>query len=88
MKQQTEMAGAMKILHNLPDNVVIQFPSGQWGFVGRVDARLMYEQKDGSPASAEQIAKVMQHGSGLVRDVQRRTWDTKEEALTAAQQLT
>ena len=34
---------------NLPENVVMQYPTGKWGFVGRVSLSLTYGRKDGAP---------------------------------------
>jgi hypothetical protein len=75
----------------LPTNVVIQFPSGRWGFVGHVDARLAYAMKDGSPVAAPLIAELRESSNpGMVeslRGVVTRTWGTEAEALAAAQEV-
>lgn len=40
----------------LPQNCLNHYPSGRWGFVGSVDARLAYVRKDGSPATDDDLA--------------------------------
>jgi N12 class adenine-specific DNA methylase/broad specificity phosphatase PhoE len=66
---------------------VIQFPSGKWGFVGSVPNDLGYEQKDGSPATPEQVSNIKQFGAGFVSGVRKRGWDTKEQAIAEAARL-
>ena len=66
---------------------VIQFPSGKWGFVGNVPSDLSYEQKDGTPATSEQISNIKQFGAGFVSGVRKRGWDTKEQAIAEAARL-
>ena len=68
----------------LPTNSLIQYPSGRWGFVGRVDAELAYvDAATGGPATPEQMKDARQFGPRLAR-VKERAWDTAEEALAAA----
>ena len=64
----------------LPKNIVEQYPTGRWGFVGSVRADLAYVQRDGSPATDEQIEKCQQFGPRLAR-LTTRTWPNKEAAL-------
>lgn len=64
----------------LPENDVIQFPTGRWGFVGRVRADLAYVAKDGTPATEEQLDTAQRFGPRLA-GVTTRTFDTREEAL-------
>lgn len=71
----------------LPRNSLIRFPSGRWGFVGRVDPALAVERADGTPATDEEVAKARQFGMGLFRDLRRPTWATRGEALAAAEAL-
>lgn len=61
----------------LPSNALIQFPSGRWGFVGRVDARL---SMSGTP---EEIETARRFGEGLSK-AKRLSWATREEAVAAA----
>lgn len=67
-------------------NVVIQYPSGRWGFAGSVSAELTYVQLDGSPATQEQLATAARFGPRLAR-VTTRAFTTKAEALQAAADL-
>jgi glutamate synthase domain-containing protein 2 len=66
---------------------IIQFPSGRFGFVGRVPVELAFEYD-----SIEDV-KIAQHsGPGIAgkiaaregRVFRTRTWDTKEAALHSA----
>ena len=70
----------------LPENVLIQFPSGRWGFVGHVDSRLSYTMLDGSPVTAEAAAIVSGFGPALAK-VRTRAWETPEAALAAAEAI-
>jgi hypothetical protein len=81
--KMTEMQTALTAIKNMPQNNVIQYPTGRWGFVGQVDSRLAYCCKDGSEATADQIQKAIQHGPGIV-GLKSKTWETKELALEAA----
>ena len=64
----------------LRENIVEQYPTGRWGFVGSVRADLAYIQRDGSPATEEQLKKCLQFGPRLAR-LKTRTWPTEEAAL-------
>ena len=70
------------ITGSLPQNVVIQFPSGQWGFVGKVRTDLAYVSKDGKPLTTKQIDNTQKFGPRLA-GVKTRSFDTKKEALAA-----
>jgi hypothetical protein len=63
---------------------LIQYPSGRWGFVGKVPAVLAFINKEtGEAPTDEQVAKANSFGvrfSGL----KTRSWATKEEAEAAA----
>lgn len=75
-------AMTMGIPGRLPTNAITQYPSGRWGFVGRVDARLGFTMKDGSPATDKAIADARIAGpsvAGLVC----RTFATREDAMAA-----
>jgi hypothetical protein len=75
----------------LPSNTLIQFPSGRWGFVGRVDARLMYASVDGGPLSPEVLDEIARSSNPAMtlklRGGKRLAWDTKEEAEAARDAL-
>ena len=76
----------MKTATMIPNSNAIQYPSGRWGFVGRVSAALAYVQLDGSPATEEQLATAAQFGPRLAH-ITTRTFATKAEALHAAADL-
>ncbi len=67
----------------LPPNCLIKNPAGSYSFVGRVDARLGYVRKDGTPASDEELSKAAKYGPRLAGLV-TRTWPTQEAALETA----
>lgn len=66
----------------LPANVVNQFPSGRWGFVGRVNAELAYVTNDGQAPSQKQIENAQRFGPGIA-GLRPRTWASKSDALDA-----
>ena len=74
-------------MFNFNSASVIQFPSGKWGFVGRVPAALSFEYE-----SEDDVRNAAACGPGLARRIAERAgrrfgtrvWDTKEEALTSA----
>ena len=70
----------------IPNSNVIQYPTGRWGFVGRVSAALAVVQLDGSPATEKQIVTAKQFGPRLAH-VKDRTFATKADALQAAADL-
>ena len=82
MARTSELADSMALLAHLPTNVLIQFPSGRWGFVGHVDARLCYTSPDGGNADPAEIAKARSFGPALAK-IKRRSWDTATEAAAA-----
>lgn len=83
-----ELANAARIIGNLPPNVVTQYPSGRWGFVGRVDGRLAHEALDGSELDARTLRDIASFGPGLfAHKARHRTWNTREEAIEAAREL-
>lgn len=67
----------------LPNNNVIQFPSGKWGFAGNVARELYYKQDDGSPLTDDQWRGLKQSGPGFVRGIKRVAFDTRAEAEAA-----
>ena len=55
----------------------------KWGFAGLVPAPLGYCMKDGSACTAEQVESDMRL-PGNYRKTRLRYWDTREEAVKAA----
>ena len=82
-----EMVAASRMLGALPRNTVLRFPVGTWGYVGSVDARLLYCQVDGSPATDEQLKSARIAGPGFVQGIVRCAWPTREDAIAAADAL-
>ncbi len=67
---------------SLPQNSLMQYPTGCWGFVGSVRADLCYVQLDGSPATDAQLDKARGFGPRLAR-LKTRSFATKADALAA-----
>lgn len=65
---------------------VLQYPSGAWGFVGKVPVELAWTAKDGGAADPAEVKKAAQFGARF-GDVKTRTWATKEAAVADAQAL-
>jgi len=66
---------------------VIQYPSGRFGFVGRVPTALAYENLDGSPINERQAAAAAHCGPGFaVPKIRKQTWTTREAAIVAARE--
>ncbi len=63
--------------------VLMQFPSGRWGFTGHIPASLSYIRKDGSPPTAHDLDVARHAGPGFA-NLSTRTWASSEEALAAA----
>ena len=75
---------------NLPTNEIIQFPTGKWGFVGRVSVSLSFGRKDGTPLTDDdeaEIARLHSHGARFVvgkgTPFKMLVWDTKADAESA-----
>lgn len=71
---------------------VIKYPSGLFGFVGRVPAVLAYRKTDGSVMSQKEYDEIAQFGPGSpssmkARCIACRTWKTEEYAVEAANDL-
>ena len=86
MKKAGATVGLAQIMSGALPQSLIQFPSGRWGFVGRVDARLAYTAKDGSPADPAEIVKAKNFGPALA-NVKTCSWATAEEAIAAAEAI-
>lgn len=61
---------------------LIQFPSGRWGYVGKVPAALSFVRKDGSEASAAELMTACEFGPDLA-GVKTRSWATEADAIAA-----
>jgi hypothetical protein len=85
MKKNGTVGLAQIAQGKLPLNV-IQFPTGTWGFVGRVPAALAHVMTDGSPVTAE-AAKIAASFGPALANVKTRAWETREAAVAAAQDL-
>ncbi len=70
----------------LPTNCLIQFPTGKWGYVGRVDVRLMFTAPDGGTPDPAEVDNARRFGPALAK-VKTRTWDTEAEAIVSAEKL-
>lgn len=68
------------------ENQLIQFPSGAWGYVGRVDARLAFTSLGGEAPDPRQIEIAQSFGPRLA-DVRMRTWKTHAAAVKSALEL-
>ncbi len=71
-------------LGRLPLNNVMQYPTGRWGFVGTVDGRLAAEHTDGTPLTEQEMIDCRKFGRGLFKNIRSRSWETREEAIAAA----
>ena len=68
---------------------IIKYPTGRYGFVGRVPAALAYQ------GSADDMQAAAQCGPGIARKIAERNgrefktlaWDTEAEARAAAETL-
>lgn len=83
----TELQQGMKMLGSLPRNLITQFPSGRWGFVGSVNAQLIYQRKDGQPLTDKDCQDIASFGPGLLRHIESLSWATAQEAEQAAKDL-
>jgi hypothetical protein len=59
--------------------VITQFPSGKWGFVGRVPVALGCERKDGKPVTHEDARAASQCGPELA-GLRAKGYQTKAAA--------
>lgn len=65
---------------------VIQYPSGNWGFVGSVHAMLTWQNKDGTPLTDSDIEK-LRYLSNPGMLYKSKSFKTKDDALKAAKDL-
>lgn len=91
-----EISSFLKNKKSLPENVLVQHPSGKWGFAGKVHHSLHWE-KDGNPVSDEDLKAIQDAASfgeafgdseAKKRGVQKRTFNTREEAKSALDRFT
>lgn len=75
---------------NITKAHIIQFPSGKFGFVGKVPVSLAYEYD-----SEDDVKVALQAGPGFARKIaerhgrtfRTRVWDTEAAALEAAHNI-
>jgi len=82
-----ELQSAMRMLGSLPKNLITQFPSGRWGFVGSVNAQLLYRRKDSQPLTDQDCENIASFGPGLLKHIESLSYATAEEAEQAAKDL-
>lgn len=69
-----------------PKNHVFQYPSGKWGFVGRVDCRLTWQNKDGTPLTAADATRLVRLSNpGMAYKV--KVYNSRQDAIDAANVL-
>jgi len=78
---KTELEQATTLLAHLPENQLIG-RDGCWQFVGRVNARLAYERKDGQPTTDENCRNAQRFGPNLA-GMKTRIFETRENALAS-----
>ena len=69
-----------------PLNNVFQFPSGKWGFVGRVSVWLGWQRKDGTPLTLDDAMRLPTLSNPAML-YKTRSYDTREDAIRAAKEL-
>jgi hypothetical protein len=83
----SELQQAMKILKNMGLNVM-KYPSGKYGFVGRVPAELAYIHADGSaltPSEQKDIAESQSPALTCKKyGIKTRVFETEQQARFAA----
>ena len=66
---------------------IIQYPTGRWGFVGRVPVALGCVQQNGQAPTPKQADAVAHCGPGIV-GLRPRTWESREAAEGALEDYT
>lgn len=83
----SELANAMHIIRNLGLNVM-RYPSGKYGFVGRVPADLAYVKQDGSTPTEDECREVAQASFRAMvckrLGIKTRVFETEQQARDAA----
>ena len=76
-----------RTMNLVPDGpVLIPLPSVRWQYVGSVPAVLALRTEDNSEPTTEQIENA-RHAGPRIAGVKVRTFDTREDALRAAEAL-
>jgi hypothetical protein len=70
----------------LPDNDLMKFHTGCWGFVGRVDVRLAYCRINGGSATDAQLELARRFGPRMA-GLKSRSFATRREALAALAEI-
>lgn len=70
-----------------PMNHLDQFPTGLWGYIGRVDVRLKYVNRHGEELSQEEAEMAASANMPALMGFKTRVWKTALEALQAAKKL-
>lgn len=72
----------------LAKNVLVQYPSGRWGFSGSVHSSLKYANLDGTPVSDATLKEIQGSSNPAMmakaRGVKTLSFETKEAALEHA----
>lgn len=63
---------------------VIDYPSGRWGFVGRVPAELAFVRRDGAPMSAMDYKHAAECNTPALLGHITRAFASRDEAIAAA----
>lgn len=83
----SELAHAMKIIGNMGLNV-IKYPSGKFGFVGRVPMELAYIKADGTTPSESECKQIAESSNPAMVcksfGIKTRVFDTEQEARDTA----
>ncbi len=88
MKRKSGSLNPMGVIGAITGAHLIQYPSGTWGFVGRVPASLSYENMDGTPISNEDARNIASHGAGLFRKrIRSISFETPRDAIIAAREI-
>jgi hypothetical protein len=82
--KEGEMFGATGMFGKIRDAYLTKYPSGRFGFAGRVPAQLMYKRNDGVPISDEDIEKIKRFGPGLFKHIQSVAFETPYDAIEAS----
>ena len=82
-----ELQQAMRVLGGLGLHVT-QYPSGRWGFVGRVPAELAYQHADGSIPTESEQRDIAQSSLPAMTckayGIKTRVFETEQQARFAA----
>lgn len=83
----SELANAMRMIGNLGLNVM-RYPSGKFGFVGRVPSDLAYIKADGTAPTDNECREIAQSGFPAMvckrLAIQTRVFETEQAARDAA----